>query len=201
MENFFTFLEKHQTGVLLLVVLIFTIVLTIRWLFKIFGLGKYKTHYIVKDETGKEKLVKVQQKDENPSITYVLTQSLVDIVGEFRHFLALLIVLLFIILIIVAMWLSSGATDVNFENMMDAMQLVIASLGGLLGSIIGYYYGESAARSNKEGITTDAGEISNAPSAGEGDIVAPTVPSEEEVIEVVEDPSEDDDDIIEPVGE
>ncbi|MEQ1747609.1 MAG: hypothetical protein ABMA02_19430 [Saprospiraceae bacterium] len=34
----------------------------------------------------------------------------------------------------------------DFEQKMDALQLVIASLGGLLGSIIGYYFGESAVR-------------------------------------------------------
>ncbi|GAB5398870.1 MAG: hypothetical protein Aureis2KO_04550 [Aureisphaera sp.] len=206
MKDFLIFLEDHQTGVLLFVVLIISVVIAIRWLFQIFALGKYKTHYKVKDENGKEKVVKVKQKDENTSITYILTQSLVDIVGEFRHFLALMIVLLFVILIIAAMWAGNGSSQMNFDNMMDAMQLVIASLGGLLGSIIGYYYGESAARSKNEGITTDPGVISNANSAAEGDIVAPEVvpdvveENNENEEEEEEDPTETDDDSIEPVG-
>ena len=39
------------------------------------------------------------------------------------------------------------ATSV-FKEKMEALQLVIASLGGLLDSIIGYYFGESASSRN-----------------------------------------------------
>jgi len=49
-------------------------------------------------------------------------------------------------------------SSTNFEDKMEALQLVIASLGGLLGSIIGYYFGESAATKNRESIVTDETE-------------------------------------------
>jgi membrane protein DedA with SNARE-associated domain len=161
MEAFFTFLETHSTGVMLLILLLVTFVVIIRWLFQIFAIGKYSNRKV--------------DREQDTSITYIITRSLVNIVDDFRHFLALLIVILFVILIIASMWAGRG----DFDNVMEAMQLVIASLGGLLGSIIGYYYGESAARSkDKTGVTTDAGEITNEG----GEIIEPEV---EEVIEEI----------------
>ncbi len=172
MGAFFTFLEDHSTGIMIFILMLVSFVIIIRWLFQIFAIGKY---------SNKSK----SDNEQETSITYILTRSLVNIVDDFRHFLALLIVILFIVLIIVAMW---GAKDGknDFQNMMDAMQLVIASLGGLLGSIIGYYYGESAARNKVvTSITTDAEEITNEG----GEIVEPAI---EEIIEPVVD------EIIEP---
>ena len=66
---------------------------------------------------------------------------LVRLVTDFRHLFALAIFLFFVSLIFYAMEKSQ-----TFEQKMDALQMVIASLGGLLGSIIGYYFGESAVR-------------------------------------------------------
>lgn len=162
MEAFFTFLETHSTGVMLLILLLVTFVVIIRWLFQIFAIGKYSNRKV--------------DREQDTSITYIITRSLVNIVDDFRHFLALLIVILFVILIIASMWAARG----NFDNVMDAMQLVIASFGGLLGSIIGYYYGESAARNKDKGgvTTTDTEEITNEG----GEIVEPEV---EEVIEEI----------------
>lgn len=165
MGDFFTFLETHSTGIMIFIFMLVAFVIIIRWLFQIFAIGKYSNKKAVNEQ--------------ETSITYILTRSLVNIVDDFRHFLALLIVILFIVLIIVAMW---GAKDGknDFQNMMDAMQLVIASLGGLLGSIIGYYYGESAARNKiPTSITTDNEEITNDEG---GEIVEPVV---EEIIEPI----------------
>lgn len=158
MDAFLTYLETHDKGIMMLILLSVIFVIILRWLFQIFGIGKYSN--------------RKAEKAQNNSITFILTRSLVNIVDDFRHFLALLIVILFVGLIIAAMW--SGD---NFDDRMEAMQLVIASLGGLLGSIIGYYYGESAARNkigNNEVITSGNEEITN--EAG-----APTV--EEDIIE------------------
>ncbi|MBX2826808.1 MAG: hypothetical protein KTR22_01515 [Flavobacteriaceae bacterium] len=197
MEDFLIFLEKHSTGVLLLILILFAVVLTVRWLFQVFAIGKYRTFHTYTNEKGEKKVVKAKDKNTSTSITYILTQSLINIVDDFRHFLALLIVILFVILISISMWASKD----NFDNMMEAMQLVIASLGGLLGSIIGYYYGESAARNKSEGITTDAGEVSNA----DDSIVEPEVGGGDNGDGDGGDGGDigggEEDDIIEPVGE
>ncbi|MEE9552965.1 MAG: hypothetical protein V3W18_01610 [candidate division Zixibacteria bacterium] len=55
--------------------------------------------------------------------------------------LALIIITIFAIALIFAM---VHATTTN-KDLSDAIQGVVASLGGLIGSIIGYYFGESAA--------------------------------------------------------
>ena len=39
--------------------------------------------------------------------------------------------------------------DRNVEHIRDGVQAVAAALGGLMGSIIGYYFGESAANKNR----------------------------------------------------
>ena len=174
MGEFFTFLETHSTGIMIFIFMLVTLVIIIRWLFQIFAIGKY---------SNKTK----PDNEQETSITYILTRSLVNIVDDFRHFLALLIVILFVVLIIAAMWGAKG----NFDNMMEAMQLVIASLGGLLGSIIGYYYGESAARNKMPtSITSDAEVITNeeAGTAEEAveEIIVPDV--EEFVVPDIDDP-------------
>jgi hypothetical protein len=67
----------------------------------------------------------------------------VEIINDFRHFLALVMVLLFAVALFVAMY--PGLVAGEIEAIKDGVQAVAAALGGLIGSIIGYYFGESAA--------------------------------------------------------
>ena len=136
MEKFLVFLELHYRGVLYLVLILFSIILAINWLAVIFSWGKFKKSS--------------QDLDNNNSIdnmldgtfAHIVSRFLVNIIDDFKHLLALIIVIIFAILILYSM----TATN-NFDEKMEALQVVIASLGGLLGSIIGYYFGESAAKS------------------------------------------------------
>ncbi len=134
MDDFFYFLEAHVNGVLVLILLLLVFILCLRWMAQIFGWGRFKSV----SSTGKQ----------DHSISYIITQIFVNIINDFKHFLALIIVLLFVTLSIFAV----TSSDV-YQEKIDALQLVIASLGGLLGSIIGYYYGESAARSTQSNVT------------------------------------------------
>ena len=146
MENFLTFLSKHSSGIFILILIFFSAILILNWLAKIFQWGRYKA--------GKSTL------KESDNFGYIITQFFVNLISDFKHFLALVIVIIFTTLIIYSM----TTTDV-FAEKMDALKLIIASLGGLLGSIIGYYFGESAGRSSSTSISnitdTTQGSSSN----------------------------------------
>ena len=85
-----------------------------------------------------------RRKPQADSIRYVLADFFVKIINDFRHLLALVLVLLFGLAVFAAMWPGMMKQDVNLIK--DGLQGVAAALGGLIGSIIGYYFGESAAR-------------------------------------------------------
>lgn len=72
----------------------------------------------------------------------IFTDFLVKIIDDFRHLLALIIVVIFALALGYAM-LRAGN---QFDNMTKALQAVVSTLGGLIGSIIGYYFGESTAQ-------------------------------------------------------
>lgn len=103
---------------------------------------------------------------------------LTKIIYEFRHLLALLIVVLFAVALFAAMWPGMMKGDVALIK--DGLQAVAAALGGLIGSIIGYYFGESAAskapRLGGSGVPAPAAE-QQAPSDGNAGITVPAKPS------------------------
>ena len=78
------------------------------------------------------------------------------IITEFRHFLALVIVILFGFTL--ALVTIPAAIDNDLESMVSGIQAVAAGLGGLLGSVIGYYFGESTARRGEPGKTEGPAE-------------------------------------------
>jgi membrane protein DedA with SNARE-associated domain len=78
----------------------------------------------------------------------VIAELFVKIINDFRHLLALLIVVIFAL--VLGYGLIRAGKDL--ENITKVLQVVVSTLGGLIGSIIGYYFGESAGRraSNRE---------------------------------------------------
>jgi len=149
MESFLKFLEDHYIGILVLILLLFSLVLILNWLARIFSWGTFKSRQF--DFASKN------------NFSYVITMFFVNLINDFKHFLALVIVVIFSGLIIYSM-----ATGDKFEEKMEALQLVIASLGGLLGSIIGYYFGESAGKSVSQGNSDNTtNQNSNAPDSGQ----------------------------------
>ena len=65
----------------------------------------------------------------------------VKVITEFRHLLALVIVSIFAFALGYALFTSDPGGDDLSKN----LQAVTSTLGGLVGSIIGYYFGESKA--------------------------------------------------------
>jgi len=76
------------------------------------------------------------------ALRYLITEALTKIINDFRHLLALILVLIFG----GALGYSLFEAGPNLANIKEALQSVSASLGGLIGSIIGYYFGESKGR-------------------------------------------------------
>ncbi len=137
-DNFFTFLEMHYKGIFLFLFALYFVVFLIERLAKIFNWGKYGRR-------------KEDCHDPKSSFTYIIAEFFVNIINDFRHLLALAIVLIFFCLIIYVTFVGE-----NFEQKKEGIQLVLTSLGGLIAAIIGYYFGESAAmKSNTAYLSGD----------------------------------------------
>jgi hypothetical protein len=78
------------------------------------------------------------------------------IIDDFRNFLALVLMGIFVLAMVLMLWPSLASEEGTYDNLKDGLQTVVACLGGLVGSIIGYYFGESAAAKAKgdDGTTT-----------------------------------------------
>jgi hypothetical protein len=126
MEGFFSFLDANRSGILVLLLSVLVLVLLVNWLAWIFSWGRYKSSGSVQSER------KVQ---------HLLGDLLVNIINDFRHLLALIIVLIFALVLVYAMVRAGTGSD----NIAQALQSVVATMGAIIGSILGYYFGESAA--------------------------------------------------------
>ncbi|MBI3832484.1 MAG: hypothetical protein HY291_23370 [Planctomycetes bacterium] len=124
---------QHSPGILTLVCSLLLFLICFHYVLWLLRRGRFKDS---------------NQKSQNqPTIAYALSVFVGKIITDFRHALALSIVLLFAII----MFLVIAAGWDDFEKVKAGIQLVSASLGGLIGSIIGYYFGESAGR--REGVS------------------------------------------------
>ncbi|MDA1314853.1 MAG: hypothetical protein O2968_16085 [Acidobacteria bacterium] len=155
MTDFLQVLEQHWRGVFILVFLITVLALIVRWLFWLLGWGRFAARPDGKSIPGR-------------TGSFFWNQFIAKTVDQFRHLLALLIFLLFSVAVILS--ILPGLAERNVEQMTDGLQGVAASLGGLIGSIIGYYFGEQvgAASSQSTGETESPGEttLDSAPTDG-----------------------------------
>lgn len=129
MTRLLTYFAEHWTGILVLILVLFALALLANWLSWILGIGRFKGRGASPGTSG--------------GIRYVITDFFVKIISEFRHLLALVIVSLFAVTLFLAM--IPGLRASNVDTIKEGVQAVAAALGGLIGSIIGYYFGESAA--------------------------------------------------------
>jgi hypothetical protein len=79
--------------------------------------------------------------DTRKPIRDLVADFLVKLINDFRHLLALAIVGIFGGTLAAVLCLAR-----DFTNVKDGLQVVAATMGGLVGSIIGYYFGESAGK-------------------------------------------------------
>src|SRR5215470_10839822 len=103
MSAFLNFLEVHKVGLLTLAALFFALLLALRWVCWIFGLGRFKDGGGVGPG--------------HQEIRFVIADFCVKIIDDFRHLLALIIVFVFLIALIIMLWPGVKKGDVG---MMEA---------------------------------------------------------------------------------
>ncbi len=141
--DLFQYLEEHSGGIGLAVGLLFVLLIAVTWLAFIFKWGRYK-----------------KGKEDSAGFGYVVAQFFSNIIDDFRHLLALLIFLIFVGVTIFMLVGVGGDT----KSKVDALQAVMSAFAGLLGSIIGYYFGEKAAtRTNQNQVNLNAKESEEEP--------------------------------------
>lgn len=127
--EFLTFLDTHSGGFVVLFFILFAGLVLLQWLAWIFCFGRFNPRI-------------AGPKVAASNLRFVFADLLVKIINDFRHLLALLMVLIFA----AALGYVIFRAGQNLEEISKALQVVVATLGGLIGSIIGYYFGESAAK-------------------------------------------------------
>lgn len=156
MDAFFTFFQTYRSGILLFLFGLAVVVAIVQWLAWIFSLGRFG-----KDIPSGSKALSV-----------AFSEFIFKIINEFRHLLALLVFTVFSFALAYSL-IKAASLPTNpdaallppdpnapsvISNMKEALQGVMATLGGLVGSIIGYYFGESSA--GKGGSTTTTTDVS-----------------------------------------
>lgn len=126
MSTFLSFLAAQRNGILLLMFVLAVLGFLMNWVLWMFRRGRY---YGSSPQT-------------DSKLRLVLTDFFIKLINDFRHLLALVIVLLFAVALFLAVL--PGVRDGNVNDIKEGVQAVAAALGGLIGSIIGYYFGESA---------------------------------------------------------
>ncbi len=119
----FGYFAANAAGIWVLIVVVFSGILAAQWLSWIFRWGRFQSGT-----------------PEARSIRFLLADLAAKIINEFRHLLALVLVLLFGG--VLAFGLVKAGDDA--QEISAVLQAVASSLGGLIGAIIGYYFGESA---------------------------------------------------------
>ena len=134
MARFFTFLQDNRGGIFVLFLSLASIAFLFQWFAWILAKGRFSA---------------TTASGGRAELRYIFSEATVKIINDFRHLLALIIVLIFAIALGYALWkaasvqTNAGSSSV-VDNMKEALQAVVATLGGLVGSIIGYYFGESS---------------------------------------------------------
>lgn len=123
-------------------------IIIVNWIAWIFNFGRYRD--------GKA--------NTKGSVIFIITEMIVKIITDFRHFLALILVLIFAGALIYACSISDGKID----DLSKALQAVVSTLGGLVGSIVGYYFGESAAKSRNNADNNNSENTSTSTTAVQG---------------------------------
>jgi len=144
MRDFFTFFYEQRGGIFVFIGCLIFVAILLRYLAWTFGWGRFKR------ETPKTVSGVPQPSDGHTG--FVVAEFFANLINDFRHLLALILVLIFASVLVVAI----SVSEHNPDALTKAIQGVTATLGGLIGSIIGYYFGESAARRSQAATTTVA---------------------------------------------
>ena len=133
-------LELHRVGIFVAFAMLAGACVVIQWIFWIAGWGRFNP------ERAAQRNIAAPNR---APIRFTLTDFMTMLVNDFRHLLALVVVLLFAVMMVFAVW--PGLANADAAQVADGVQTVTAAMGGLLGSIIGYYFGAMAAKKPEPG--------------------------------------------------
>jgi Na+/H+-dicarboxylate symporter len=148
MSSFFNFFATNSSGIFTFLASLVVIVLLTQWLAWIFSWGRYKE----REKKDTPRLPGVAGANQS-TIYYVATNFFERIIVDFRNLLALLVILIFSLALGFAIFKAGDTVD----GLSQALQAVTSALTGLVGSIIGYYFGESTARSAQQSGVREIG--------------------------------------------
>ena len=120
MGGFLTFLSVQRYGILVLLAGLLVACFLLNWLLWMSGLGRYRGISAQSDKR----------------LSMVVADFFTKLIDDFKHLLALVMVLLFAMMLFLAM--VPGLQSGKIGEVKDGVQSVAAALGGLIGSIIGY---------------------------------------------------------------
>ena len=141
-------LLQAYPGFFLFLLCLFFLGLFAQWIAWTFSLGRFS---------------RVTSTPSKQNLRYVFSEAAVKIINDFRHLLALVVVSIFGFALCYAMNVAP-----NMKEMKEALQAIVATLGGLVGSIIGYYFGESAVAKAQDTKGTESLEREVPPPAIQG---------------------------------
>ncbi len=149
MGSFLNFLATNSSGIFVLFSCLAAVIFFIQWISWVFCWGRFRPDRVASTTSARKPL------------RLVMGDLLVNIVNDFRHLLALIIVLIFAMVLGYAVYRASAGVD----EITKALQAVVATLGGLVGSLLGYYFGEAAAKKAPGEIIRGGagGELEQAP--------------------------------------
>src|SRR4051812_30166049 len=87
-SEIFRYLEANSNGILILILFLLFITLLTQWLSWIFAVGRYRL-------SDKEKRIGIIGRRKQENIRYIFSEAAVKIIDDFRHLLALVLVLIF----------------------------------------------------------------------------------------------------------
>ena len=125
---FFSYLAANANGIWVMVGIVLALILGVQWLAWIFRKGRFATDNRPYDPSIRQ-------------VRHIFADLAVNIINDFRHLLAGGIVLLFGLVLAYSLTRSNDVKEIS-----SVLQAVASSLGGLIGAILGYYFGESAGK-------------------------------------------------------
>ena len=115
MEDFFKFFENNYAGIIYFLLSLVVVILIVQWIAWVFSLGRFKD----------QKLSPGRRSDR---LRFLIADLMVKIINDFRHFLALIMVAIFgLVLAYALIKYAKNSADVT-----DVLQAVISTIGVLI---------------------------------------------------------------------
>lgn len=162
MYDFLNYVSDHSTAITLIIGFLIVLVFMIQWITWIFAWGRFSNP----PQTAGSTL----QSPFKP-IAHVLADLFVKVIDDFRHLLALIVIVMFALTLAYVMIRASSPDEIQ-----KGLSAVTSTLGGIIGVILGYYFGESAGRTNGKSTTASA----------QTDLEIDSGPEQDEQIEPIE---------------